>query len=107
MIVRIGTNEYQSSITERSDMTDTYLNFANSPFGAKLAETLGLPKPLKLERYKPGQPVIKGTVLVGGHFGNAVGTGFVIGCGQAHVAAKGGYGINDARIVGGDIDLIQ
>ena len=47
-------------------MTDTYLNFANSPFGAKLAETLGLPKPLKLERYKPGQPVIKGTVLVGG-----------------------------------------
>ena len=66
MIVRIGTNEYQGSITERSDMTDTYLNFANSPFGAKLAETLGLPKPLKLERYKPGQPVIKGTVLVGG-----------------------------------------
>ena len=47
-------------------MTDTYLNFANSPFGAKLAESLGLPKPLKLERYKPGQPVIKGTVLVGG-----------------------------------------
>ena len=39
MIVRIGTDEYQSSIlTECSDMTDTYLNFANSPFGAKLAE---------------------------------------------------------------------
>ncbi len=47
-------------------MTDSYLDFANSPFGARLADTLGLPKPLKLERYKAGQPVIKGSVLVGG-----------------------------------------
>ncbi len=47
-------------------MNDSYLQFANSPFGAKLADTLGLPKPLKLERFKAGAPVIKGTVLVGG-----------------------------------------
>ena len=47
-------------------MTDSYLDFANSPIGARLAQTLGLPKPLKLERYKAGQPVIKGSVLVGG-----------------------------------------
>ena len=47
-------------------MNDSYLNFANSPVGAKLAEALGLPKPLVLERYKAGQPVIKGSVLVGG-----------------------------------------
>lgn len=47
-------------------MNDSYLNFANSPLGAKLAESLGLPKPLKLERYKAGAPAIKGTVLVGG-----------------------------------------
>ena len=39
-------------------MTDSYLDFANSPIGARLAQTLGLPKPLKLERYKAGQPVI-------------------------------------------------
>jgi 3-oxoacyl-[acyl-carrier protein] reductase len=39
-------------------MTDSYLDFANSPVGARLATALGLPKPLKLERYKPGQPVI-------------------------------------------------
>lgn len=47
-------------------MTDKYLNFANSPLGAKLADALGLPKPMKLERYKSGQPVIKGSVLLGG-----------------------------------------
>jgi 3-oxoacyl-[acyl-carrier protein] reductase len=47
-------------------MTDSYLNFANSPVGAKLADALGLPKPMPLERYKAGQPVIKGSVLLGG-----------------------------------------
>lgn len=47
-------------------MTDSYLNFANSPLGAKLADSLGLPKPLPLERYKAGQPVVKGSVLLGG-----------------------------------------
>ncbi|QDL54795.1 3-oxoacyl-ACP reductase [Rhodoferax aquaticus] len=47
-------------------MTDSYLNFANSPVGGKLADVLGLPKPMVLERYKAGQPVIKGSVLLGG-----------------------------------------
>lgn len=47
-------------------MNDGYLNFANSAMGAKLADALGLPKPIVLDRYKEGQPVIKGTVLVGG-----------------------------------------
>ncbi len=47
-------------------MKDGYLDFANSPMGAKLINALGLPKPLPLERYSEGQPVIKGSVLVGG-----------------------------------------
>jgi 3-oxoacyl-[acyl-carrier protein] reductase len=47
-------------------MSDSYLNFANSPMGAKLAAALGLPKPWVLERYEPGQAVIQGTVLIGG-----------------------------------------
>jgi len=47
-------------------MSDGYLDFANSGLGAKLVNMLGLPKPLPLERYQPGQPVIQGTVLVGG-----------------------------------------
>ena len=47
-------------------MNDSYLNFANSAVGAKLADALGLPKPIVLDRYKEGQPVIKGSVLIGG-----------------------------------------
>ena len=51
---------------EAISMKDGYLDFANSPMGAKLINALGLPKPLPLERYKAGQPVVQGTVLVGG-----------------------------------------
>ncbi|MFN4266607.1 MAG: 3-oxoacyl-ACP reductase [Aquabacterium sp.] len=47
-------------------MNDGYLNFANSPMGAKLITALGLPKPMPLQRYEPGQPVIQGSVLIGG-----------------------------------------
>lgn len=47
-------------------MKDGYLDFANSPMGAKLVNALGLPKPLPLERYKSGQPVVQGSVLIGG-----------------------------------------
>ena len=47
-------------------MSDGYLDFANSGLGAKLVNMLGLPKPLPLERFQAGQPVIQGPVLVGG-----------------------------------------
>ena len=47
-------------------MTDSYLNFANSTLGGKLADALGLPKPITLERYAAGKTVIQGSVLVGG-----------------------------------------
>ena len=47
-------------------MNDSYLDFANSALGARLINALGLPKPLVLERYTAGQPVIKGSVLLGG-----------------------------------------
>jgi 3-oxoacyl-[acyl-carrier protein] reductase len=53
-------------------MSDSYLNFANSPWGAKLTETLGLPKPLVLERYEAGQPVVRGSILVGGTVDSAL-----------------------------------
>ena len=47
-------------------MNDAYLGFANSALGARLTRALGLPKPLVLERYAPGQPVVDGLVLLGG-----------------------------------------
>lgn len=46
-------------------MTDSYLGFANSPLGSRVAAMLGLPQPLPLERFQPGQSVIRGSVLVG------------------------------------------
>ena len=46
-------------------MTDTYLNFANSMMGSRIASALGLPRPVVLERFQAHQPVIDGDVLVG------------------------------------------
>src|SRR5690606_10880206 len=48
-------------------MKDGYIDFANSAMSAKHVNALGLPKPLQLDRYQEGQPVVKGSVLVGGH----------------------------------------
>ncbi len=46
-------------------MSDSYLNFANSRFGAKLTSMLGLPRPLVLDRFSSDQPNFEGDVLVG------------------------------------------
>ncbi len=46
-------------------MSDSYLGFANSSVGSRLVTALGLPQPLPLERHQAGQPVVRGTVLVG------------------------------------------
>ncbi len=46
-------------------MNDSYLNFVNSPFGARLARSLGLPKPEVLHRYRADQPEFDGLVAIG------------------------------------------
>ena len=46
-------------------MTDSYLTFANSKLGSRIAATLGLPRPVVLERFRSHHPVIEGEVLVG------------------------------------------
>jgi 3-oxoacyl-[acyl-carrier protein] reductase len=46
-------------------MNDTYLNFVNSPFGARLVRSLGLPKPEVLRRYRAGEPEFEGLLAVG------------------------------------------
>jgi 3-oxoacyl-[acyl-carrier protein] reductase len=46
-------------------MNDSYLNFVNSPFGARLARSLGLPKPEVLRRYRADQPEFGGLVALG------------------------------------------
>lgn len=43
---------------------DAYLNLVNSGVGAALATRLGLPRPAPLLRYRPGDPLVDGPVLV-------------------------------------------
>ncbi|MFZ5561027.1 MAG: 3-oxoacyl-ACP reductase [Pseudomonadota bacterium] len=46
-------------------MSDSYTKFANSPLGRLLAKNLGLPLPVHLDRYQPGDAVVAGAVLFG------------------------------------------
>jgi len=46
-------------------MADRYQQLVNTPIGKLVTKQVGLPSPVKLERYEPGQPVISGPVLFG------------------------------------------
>jgi 3-oxoacyl-[acyl-carrier protein] reductase len=46
-------------------MSDLYAQAVNSPLGSVVAKQLGLPRPVKLDRYRPGTPLIDGEVLLG------------------------------------------
>ncbi|GAA2684076.1 MULTISPECIES: 3-oxoacyl-ACP reductase [Actinoplanes] len=46
-------------------MADRYANFANSGLGRTVVKRLGLPDPPRLRRYRPGDPVADGPVLLG------------------------------------------
>src|SRR4051794_6340988 len=45
--------------------TDTYGQIVNSPLGRFVAQRAGLPRPVPLDRHAPGDPVVRGTVLLG------------------------------------------
>jgi 3-oxoacyl-[acyl-carrier protein] reductase len=47
-------------------MTDRYSQLVNHPLGRAVAKNVGLPQPVELERFSPGDPVISGPVLLGG-----------------------------------------
>jgi 3-oxoacyl-[acyl-carrier protein] reductase len=47
-------------------MSDRYQSFTSSPVGKLLVKNLGLPDPPKLERWTEGDPLVRGTVAVGG-----------------------------------------
>ncbi|WP_461174872.1 3-oxoacyl-ACP reductase [Arthrobacter sp. Z1-9] len=47
-------------------MTDKYAQLVNQGLGKNVAKKLGLPQPAVLRRYKPGQPLITGPILVQG-----------------------------------------
>jgi 3-oxoacyl-[acyl-carrier protein] reductase len=47
-------------------MSDRYQSLIHTPVGQLLAKNLGLPNPVDLERYAEGDPLVQGTVVVGG-----------------------------------------
>jgi 3-oxoacyl-[acyl-carrier protein] reductase len=47
-------------------MSDRYQDFASSALGTLLVKNLGLPNPVKLDRYVAGSPLVDGTVALGG-----------------------------------------
>jgi 3-oxoacyl-[acyl-carrier protein] reductase len=47
-------------------MTDRYTRFATTGAGRAVVRRLGLPEPVRLRRYRPGDPVVAGRVLLGG-----------------------------------------
>jgi 3-oxoacyl-[acyl-carrier protein] reductase len=47
-------------------MSDRYARLINTPVGRIVSKQVGLPAPVKLQRYEPGRPVIDGPVLIGG-----------------------------------------
>ena len=65
-------------------MPDRYLRLVNTGPGRVLSARLGLPRPPLLERHRPGQPVIDGSVLLG-----APGEGRLAGPVAAVLAAIG------------------
>lgn len=46
-------------------MSDHYSEFVQNPLGRKIAQNLGLPMPINLERYKDGQAPVTGSVIFG------------------------------------------
>ena len=46
-------------------MSDRYQQLINTPVGRVVSKQIGLPAPVRLDRYEPGRPVIDGPVLLG------------------------------------------
>jgi len=47
-------------------MSDRYAWLTSTPVGRTVSKQVGLPTPVKLQRFRPDQPVIDGPVLIGG-----------------------------------------
>jgi 3-oxoacyl-[acyl-carrier protein] reductase len=47
-------------------MSDRYAQLVRMPGAGTVAKRIGLPQPVELDRYEPGDPLVKGRVLLGG-----------------------------------------
>jgi 3-oxoacyl-[acyl-carrier protein] reductase len=72
-------------------MSDRYAQLVNSPLGGVLAGPLGLPRPARLKRHHPGDPLIDGAVLLGAAPGGRLAEG------AARVLAEAGVQASTTR----------
>jgi 3-oxoacyl-[acyl-carrier protein] reductase len=70
-------------------MSDRYQAFVTTPIGKLLVKNLGLPSPVRLDRWREGAPLVEGTVLLGGR-GRLSGDlpGLLDGLGVAHASTS-------------------
>ncbi len=82
-------------------MTDRYQAFTDSPIGKLFVKNLGLPNPVKLDRWQEGAPVVDGTVVLGGsgRLGKQI-TAALDSLGVASVSAETAQGQDSAKYKG-------
>ncbi len=85
-------------------MSDRYSQIVNSRIGGLIAGPVGLPKPVELDRFKPGQPLIEGEVLLGAAPGGRLATSLARILAGAGVTVRTGLG-DDVRGAVGDAGL--
>ena len=66
-------------------MSDRYQSLIRTPVGQLLAKNLGLPNPVRLDRWTEGSPLVTGTVAVGG--GGRLGKAVVAALDELGIAA--------------------
>ena len=86
-------------------MSDRYIDFANSGLGQRLVAAIGLPSPVRLERWQAGRlRPVEGALLLGGGelaakvlpFANKL-TDAIYSYGPAPLAANGSVRLSGAR----------
>ncbi|HUC01150.1 MAG TPA: short chain dehydrogenase, partial [Solirubrobacterales bacterium] len=93
-------------------MPDRYSQLVNAPVISTVAKQVGLPQPVALDRFQPGQPVISGPVLSGGAPGGRLARALAAELDQIGVERAGAEGpvkalVFDASGIADSTELVE
>jgi 3-oxoacyl-[acyl-carrier protein] reductase len=93
-------------------MADRYAQIVNAPIVSSIAGQLGLPRPVELERYRPGGPVMSGRVLSGAAPNGRIATALKVLLDEIRAERAGAEGpakalVFDASGIGDSTDLVE